>query len=597
MLSSEMTKVQPLKVEQNFDISTITNLASLLWSRAEHSPDNVAYIYIVDGEDDAMTITYSELHHQACQIALAIKDRALGQDKALLLYGPGLDFIAAFFGSIYAGIIAIPTYMPPRQKKIENIKAIMSDAETSIILCSGEIQREIESHIQNNGEAFDAIWINSESTHCYNPDQWLEPLRRSDDIAFFQYTSGSTDNPKAVMVTHANIMANELVIKQAFRHDNETIGLGWLPHYHDMGLIGNILQTIYIGRPCILMSPFHFIQKPLRWLQAISRYRATSSGGPNFAFELCISKIKEQDKHNLDLSCWKLAFTGAEIIRQETLDRFSKAFEACGFDKNAFYPCYGLAESTLFVSGRPLNSNDSSNMIDENCNPVKSSPILNPDDSILEPVSCGNSWDKHCMEIVNPDTMEKCDQGQIGEIWVHGPSVAKGYWRRAEQTEKIFKAKLKYETDKSYLRTGDLGFKRNNNLYITGRLKDLMIIRGQNYHPYDIERTVANSSAALVSNGGAIFAVQIQNEEKVVILQEVERNHLKSINHEHTVSQIRSEVLRHHGLRVFAVALLKPVTIPKTSSGKIMRYKCRQLYIENSLAHIYAWEENRGTEI
>jgi len=592
-----MTKAMAEGVKPNFDLSTITDLVSLLRTRAEFFPNNDAYRYIVDGEEETRAITYLELHHQACRVAMAIKDRDLGYDKALLLFAPGLEFITAFFGSLYAGIIAIPTYMPPRLKKIDNIKAIMSDAETSIILCTAEIQHEIETYFQNNGGSINAIWINSETTQYYSPVEWVEPIRRSDDIAFFQYTSGSTDNPKAVMVTHANIMANELVIKQAFRHDNETIGLGWLPHYHDMGLIGNILQTMYIGRPCILMSPYHFIQKPLRWLQAISRFRATSSGGPNFAFELCISKIKEQDKINLDLSCWKLAFTGAEIIRQETLDRFSKAFESCGFKQTSLYPCYGLAESTLFVSGRHPNPQTGNSTADETCNKINRSPTNNTNNSTLDPVSCGNTWDKHCLEIVNPKTMERCIQGQIGEIWVHGPSVAKGYWRRVEQTEMTFKAKLKSETEKSYLRTGDLGFKRNNNLYITGRLKDLMIIRGQNYHPHDIERTVANSSIALASNGGAIFAVDIKNEEKVVILQEIERNHLKSINHEHTVMQIRNEVLRHHGLRVYAVALLKPVTIPKTSSGKIMRYKSRQLYLENQIPHIYSWQESIGATV
>lgn len=581
------TYIPSIKPEQGHGLAT---LVDLLRFRATQQPDEVAYIFLLDGEHETEEVTYGQLDRAARRIASSLERFKLESPAAVLLYNPGLEFISAFFGCLYAGVIAIPTYLPPRQKKMEGIYSILSDAGAKLILTSLDLVEDLRQHSEVVDQAMDIIWQATDWLKQGHEEDWIFPSISKDSYAFFQYTSGSTHSPKGVMVTHDNILENEAVIRQAFRHDDQTIGLGWLPHYHDMGLIGNILQTMFIGRPCVLMSPFHFIQRPARWLKAISHFKATSSGGPNFAYELCVRKVRQEQLSELDLSTWKVAFTGAEAIRWETLQRFSEKFSSCGFDPASFYPCYGLAESTLFVTGSRNRRGFITKHIRKDG--LRLNKVICTDASSAESITligCGNAWMNHQVLIVDPDERVGCESDRIGEIWIRGSSIAKGYWNRSDQTEYAFSAYLSDSGDGPFLRTGDLGFIQDDNLFITGRIKDIIIIRGQNYYPHEIEVTVEKSCDGLSPNGGAAFSIEAGGEERLVIVQEVERTYLKQLDFDQVVEVVRSRVLAAHGLRLHSLVLIKPVTIPKTSSGKVKRGSCRTAYLGDHLAVVHTW--------
>jgi acyl-CoA synthetase (AMP-forming)/AMP-acid ligase II len=366
-------------------------------------------------------------------------------------------------------------------------------------------------------------WLSTDDLEENLRDEWQRPVLTGDTPAFLQYTSGSTSQPKGVIVSHANLLHNEELIQQAFSQTESSVIVGWLPLYHDMGLIGNVLQTLYVGAQCVLMSPAAFLQSPFRWLQAISYAKATTSGGPNFAYDLCVRKISEEQRAQLDLSSWKVAFNGAEPIRPATLERFTEAFAPCGFNAEAFHPCYGLAEATLFVTGKAAGSPraQSFNVAELVKNRVVSSGGNGTENKRL--VSCGVSFGEQTVVVVNPETRIEADTDEVGEIWVAGPSIAGGYWNQPEATRQTFHAQLAGDTQKKFLRTGDLGFVFDGELYVTGRLKDLIIIRGLNHYPQDIEQTVEQSHAALRPGCGAAFSVEIEGEEKLVVVQEVQR--------------------------------------------------------------------------
>lgn len=386
------------------------------------------------------------------------------------------------------------------------------------------------------------------------------------------------------MVSHGNLLHNLSVIYKCFEHTNNSIFISWLPHYHDMGLIGGILQPIYGGFPAILMAPVAFIQKPIRWLMTISRYKATTSGAPNFAYDLCVNKIKPEKLASLDLSSWEISFNGGEPVRAQTLERFAQTFASCGFRKQAFYPCYGMAENTLFTSGGLKAEPPIIRFVKEtelSQNRVVLLDELSVDSQAI--VSCGRNWSSQKIIIVNPDSLTKCGDGEVGEIWVSGKSVAQGYWQKPEQTQQTFNASLSGTKEEPFLRSGDLGFLLSDELFITGRIKDLIIIRGQNHYPQDIELTVQKSNPALRPNFGAALSVEIKGEEKLVIVQEVERTYLRNLDVQKVVGDITQAVTVEHGLQVYATVLVKTGSIPKTSSGKIQRYACRTAFLNGSL--------------
>ena len=539
------------------------NIIEILNEHSVNKPDNTAYIFLGNGKEESDRLSYGELAEKAKSIASYLQDYQ--GERALLLYPSGLEFICSFFGCLYAGVIPTPAYLPRRNQKLSRLLSIVKNADAKLALTNDSNLQKLQKRWQEETTFTNLKWIATD-TITQNSNECNLPLIKPDDLAFLQYTSGSTGNPKGVMVSHKNLMYNEEMIKCGFSHSQKTIFVGWLPLFHDMGLIGNMLQPMYLGIPSILMPPLYFLQKPIRWLKAISKYKATTSGGPNFAYNLCLEKIKPEQLENIDLSSWDVAFNGAEPIQAKTLKQFSEKFSSYGFKKEAFYPCYGMAETTLFVTGgntkNPPNIDEKSNI-----------------------VGCGNSWLEQEIMIVNPDTLIPCEDGEIGEIWISGNNVAQGYWQKEQETQETFCGKISSidNSQKTFLRTGDLGFLRNKELYVTGRLKDIIIIRGENHYPHDLEITAQESHPALESNSGAAFTIDIDGGEKLIIVQEVKRSYLRKIDITEVIGNIKQAITANYALKVYDIVLIKPVSIPKTSSGKIQRYICRQKYLNKTL--------------
>ncbi len=560
------------------------NLLDILTYRAQHQPDKEAYIFLQDGETESARLTYGELHKQASSVASHLQ--SFQGERALLLYPSGLEFIKTFFGCLYAGIVPVPVYPPRRNHKLSRLLSIINDAQAKVALTTTSILADIEKRWTHDAQ-LDQLKLIATNTIESNLKEFVPQSISANSLAFLQYTSGSTGNPKGVMVTHGNIIHNQQIIRDAFGHSEKSIVVGWLPLFHDMGLIGHVLQPIYVGFPSILMPPVKFLQKPIRWLKAISKYKATTSGGPNFAYDLCVSKVCQEDLIDLDLNSWDLVYSGAEPVRTQTLEQFSQKFASSGFKYNAFYPCYGMAETTLFATGGYKNQSpviQGIKAIDLEQSLAVETEISSPESR--EFVGCGHPHMGTSVIIVNPESLSCCSPEQVGEIWVSSPSVAAGYWNHPDATKGTFQAYVKDTGEGPFLRTGDLGFLKNGELFVTGRLKDVIIIRGRNYYPQDIELTVEKSHRGLQTNSGAAFSVEVQAEERLVVVQEVERNYVRKLNTEEVVSAISQAVSQEHELAIDTIVLLKPGSIPKTSSGKIQRSICRQKFIDGSMENM-----------
>jgi len=571
--------------ESFFNVDSVCTLVDILHSRALYQPDKKAFTFLLDGETEESSLTYRELDLQARAIATRLQNLGASGDRALLIYPPGLEFIAAFFGCLYAGVVAVPAYPSRRNQSLSRLQSIVADAGATIALTTKTVLSNVERQFTQSPTLQALHWLATDNIASHLAPAWHKPPISSDTLAFLQYTSGSTGTPKGVIVSHGNLLHNEQMIQQAMQHTEKTIFVGWLPLFHDMGLIGNVLQPLYLGIPCILMSPVAFLQRPLRWLQAISRYKATTSGGPNFAYELCVSKITNEQRETLDLSSWDVAFNGAEPVRAETLERFATAFEPYGFRREAFYPCYGMAETTLLVSGGlkaalPVLTTVQGDALEQN--QVVSASGEN--DEVRTLVGCGQTLLEQQIVIAHPDTLTRCQPPFVGEIWVSGNSVAQGYWNRPEETQTTFQAYLADTGEGPFLRTGDLGFLQEGELFVTGRLKDLIIIRGRNHYPQDIELTVEQSHPVLQQGCTAAFSVEVNGQERLVVACEVERTSRRNLDVDEVVGAIRKAVLEQHDLEVYGVLLLKTGTVPKTSSGKIQRHGCKAGFLAESLS-------------
>ncbi|MEZ4701132.1 MAG: aminotransferase class I/II-fold pyridoxal phosphate-dependent enzyme [Rhodothermales bacterium] len=561
-----------------------SSLVDILRWRALHQPDRLAYTFLIDGEIEGDRYTYAELDRRVRSIAARLQQLNAAGERVLLLYPAGLDYIAAFFGCLYAGAIAVPAYPPRRNRSMSRIEGIVGDADARITLTNDLIVGDIAARFAEDEALKDMTVISTDTIGLELAEAWTDPGVDANTIAFLQYTSGSTGTPKGVMVSHGNLLHNERQMEAAFGTSGDSVVVGWLPLYHDMGLIGNILNPLYLGYPCYFMAPVAFLQKPVRWLEAISRYRATISGGPNFAYDLCARKIAPEHRAGLDLSSWVTAYNGAEPVASDTLDRFIQTFEPYGFAATGFSPCYGLAEATLFVAGNPHHSpvhllNVRGTALEQNKVILAKGKV--DDERTL--VSCGQTWLDQTVQIVDPDTGVRRPDGAVGEIWVSGPSMAQGYWKRQEESERTFRATLAETPGVSYMRTGDLGFVQAGHLYVTGRLKDLIIIRGRNHYPQDIEKTIEESHAALEHGAAAAFSITADGQEKLAVAIEVKRTHMRGLNVEEVARAIRKAVSLVHELQVQAIVLLKPKSLPKTSSGKIQRHAARSGYLAGTL--------------
>jgi amino acid adenylation domain-containing protein len=544
-----------------------------------------AFTFTEDGETATATLTYRELDRHSRAIASQLQDLKLKGKCALLLYPPGLDYVAAFFGCLYAGVIAVPAYPPRNQRNTPRIQAIVADAQPAIVLTTTKIKSQIQ-FLAEKVDLNHLRWLNTDTIDESLASSWQQPDINRDTIAFLQYTSGSTGTPKGVILTHGNLLHNAAMTYDLMGHSSSSKFVSWLPTYHDMGLIGGILQPLYGGFSCILMPPSAFLARPYRWLKAISDYRGTTSGAPNFAYQLCIEKVTSEQLESLDLSSWSVAFNGAEPIRANILEEFHAKFAQCGFQRKAFYPCYGMAEATLMISGgyqadSPVFKTICGNALESNR--VVEVSISNKNARTF--VGCGQSLPEQQIIIVNPETLTRCKPNEVGEIWVSGASVGQGYWHRLAETEQTFLATPLFETSReAFLRTGDLGFVDNGEVFITGRAKDLIIIRGRNLYPQDIELTVEASHPSLRLGSGAAFSVDVANEERLVVVVELEFR--AQPNLEEAVSAIRQGVIREHEIEAYGVVLIKPGSIPKTSSGKIKRRATRKEFLGNELKAI-----------
>jgi acyl-CoA synthetase (AMP-forming)/AMP-acid ligase II/aryl carrier-like protein len=555
-----------------------SSIVELLKVRSAQNPDRAAYTFLTEGETSRLT--FSQLDARARAIGTALQSANCVGGRALLLFPPGLEFITAFLGCLYAGAVAVPAYPPRKKRGLDRLTAIARDAAPDLILTTSSLAPTIQTWAAQTSDHKNIRVLPADLVPDSEAQSWRDFSVQPDALAFLQYTSGSTGSPRGVMVTHGNIVANEEMIRRAFDQSESSIIVSWLPLYHDMGLIGGVLQPLYVGASCILMSPVSFLQRPRRWLEVIDEWRATTSGGPNFAYDLCVRKISPAECDGLDLSTWRVAFNGAEPVRKETIDRFAERFGRCGFRRTAFYPCYGLAEATLFVTGGdveagPRLASVSAAAMQEN----RIVASLEDDGKTL--VGCGRPWMDHEVLIVDPETQVPCSPGSVGEIWVAGPSVAGGYWNRPEESRRDFEARL-FTDEGLYLRTGDLGFFHDGHLFITGRLKDLIIVRGRNFYPHDIEYTVERCHPSLRPGCGAAVSLTVENEERVVVVQETDRG-LDESDAEVVIEIIRGAVAQEHELFLHDVVLIRAGSIPKTSSGKIQRHACREAYIEGTL--------------
>jgi acyl-CoA synthetase (AMP-forming)/AMP-acid ligase II len=563
------------------------SLVHLLMARANQQPNQIAYTFLLDGEDRSISISYGELDRRARELGSLLQGLKLTGERAILMYPSGLEFIIAFLGCLYAGVIAVPAYPPRKNQSLERLQAIVSDCQAKEVLTTTAIKNSLETSIAHYPELVPFHWLATDNLPILFGSLPNFPEVGLDTLAFLQYTSGSTGSAKGVMVSHGNLLHNQEMLRQAWQNTERSVFVSWLPLFHDMGLIGAILQALYVGFPCVLLSPLDFLQKPARWLQAISHYGATISGSPNFAYDLCTYKVTPEQMDNLDLSLWQVAFNGAEPVQAETIKAFSKKFAPCGFREEAFYPCYGMAEATLFVSGGQkerlpiLKTVDAEALADNEV-------ILSTGGATKTLVGCGWAWNDQIVRIVDPDTFQVCPAGRVGEIWVSGASIAKGYWNHVEKTAETFHARTALTGEGPFLRTGDLGMIDEwGELFIMGRLKDTIVIRGRNHYPQDIEHTVERSHPALRAGGGAAFTLESDREEKLVIVQEVERTQIRKVDPDQVVANIREAIAARHGLQVHAIELIKPCSLPKTSSGKVQRARCRAKFIQGTLDRLF----------
>ncbi|MEW6367287.1 MAG: amino acid adenylation domain-containing protein [Acidobacteriota bacterium] len=564
-------------------------LLELLKSRARSQPDQRAYTFQTDGASEELHLTYAELDRRARAVAAKLQSLGAPGGRAMLLYPPGLDYIAAFFGCLYADVAAVPVYPPRPNRPMSRFLAIFEDAQAGVALTTSAILPVVDAVL---GRDEKTNWIATDETPGDLAQTWDEPPVRGDTLAFIQYTSGSTSSPKGVMLTHANLLHNLDTTYHAFGITPGSRAVIWLPPYHDMGLIGGILQPLYGGFPAVLMSPMTFLQQPYRWLHAVSRHRATVSGGPNFAYDLCVRKITAEQRATLDLSSWVAAFNGAEPIRPETIDLFTKTFEPCGFRREAFYPCYGLAEGTLIVSGGsvadpPVVKGFRPDALAQH----HAAECAISDANARKLVSSGRAVGRQRIVVVDPETLITLEPGGVGEVLVSGPSIARGYWNRPDETARTFAAFLSSNADGPFLRTGDLGFLHDGELFITGRIKDLIIIRGRNHYPQDIEATVEKCHPAIRPGCAAAFSVEADEEERLVVATEIKREH-RGEDLVDVIDAIRQAITEEHEIQLHAAVLLRPGSLPKTSSGKVQRHACRAAFLVGELEAAGEWKES-----
>jgi acyl-CoA synthetase (AMP-forming)/AMP-acid ligase II len=572
---------------------TRLSIVQILRWRARADPDAIAYTFLADGGNNASSLTWAQLDRRAHAIGARLREEnALGR-PVLIALPSGLAFVESLFACWYAGAIAVPASLPQRAHLERRLRAIIGDsgAEHAMAARGGW-----SADARNAGWMKGLRWIDTDGSIDVSPASAptsaapahsLLTASQGEQTALLQYTSGSTGEPRGVIISHRNLAHNSAMIAAACGHQTGEVIAGWLPLFHDMGLIGLIVQAVAAGTRCVFMPPERFLMRPWLWLQMISDYRACSSPAPNFAYDLCVAKVSDDHKRRLDLSAWRNALNGSEPVRGTTLDRFAAAFGSCGFNSRAFFPCYGLAESTLFATGpgpeRTRSRRSSSAQMLHNHEPGGY-------------VGCGRPYGDTQIAVVDPATFVELPQGIVGEIWLSGTSIARGYWKNDVASGETFGARLAAQiplridqssrATSTWLRTGDLGFQAGGELFITGRLRDLIIIAGRNVFPIDIERTVEAAEPAVAA--AAAFGGDIEGAEQLIVAAEIHRGSVPSIHQEIVRGRIRAAIGAEHDLVPYEITLLRPGGIPRTSNGKISRRTARQAYLDRTLAALEA---------
>jgi len=567
------------------------DIIRLFERNCQNHAEKVIYYYLEDGLNETSRITFREMNSRAKAIAAALQGKYKKGDRALMLFPTGIEFIVSLFGCFYSGIIGVPAYPPRKNRLFGRFEAIVNDCRPSLILTTKKIMEDLLKNFAEEECLKGLSFLVYEDVDAGMESLWQDPGIHPDDLALLQYTSGSTGTPNGVMVTHANLMHNSAFIKQAFGHDENAFGVNWLPGFHDMGLIGALMQPPYLGATNVIIPPNAFLLRPMNWLRAISKYRATTAGGPNFAFDFCVDRLKPEELEGVDLSCVRPFYCGAEPVRRDTFERFAKTFQPYGFNPSQIYPCYGMAESVLIVTGGGLY--DDPVYLSVSAREIEKGKVVlsmenNPEAKTF--VSCGYPWQGTTVKIVHPESFIVNPPGEVGEIWVAGPSVAAGYWNKPEETGRTFGARLSDTGEGPFLRTGDLGFIHEGHLFITGRIKDLIIIRGLNHYPHDIEHTATGAYEALQSGSIAAFSVDEAGEERLALVCEIRRTHLRDLDAEAVFDALRQAITDVHQIQVYAIALIRTNTLPKTSSGKIQRLATKKEYLQNELDIIATWK-------
>jgi len=566
--------------------SEFSSFVDVLRRCAAEQPDDPAYIFLPDRGGQRLSLTFAELYARAEAVAMRLAEQAKIGDRAVLLFGPGLDFIVAFFACLLAGVIAVPMMVPRRVSSSDASAAVLADCVPRFAMTRRDLltitRPDLTERFQTN--RLDWVFVDTCAVGSVERQNPL-PLAGRDDIAFLQYTSGSTSTPKGVVVKHGNLIENSEMIRITFGNTRRSTHVSWVPLYHDMGLILNALQSLYVGALCVLMTPVGFMQRPLSWLRAIHDYRAEVAGGPNFSFDLCVRRHRSEELQGIDLSCWKVAVNGAEHVRANTIERFASTFAPYGFDAKTILPAYGMAEATLLISANRRGTGANTRKVDRDALQRNQIVASAPEQDPLVLVGCGRQLSGERLAIVDPETRTPLGPALVGEVWVAGPHIAAGYWRNAEATSSVFRARMVSGGGQCWLRTGDLGFlDEDGELYIAGRIKDLIIIRGINHYPQDIEETVQNCHAALRRHCGAVFSVPDQeDEEQLVVVQEVERSFRRGIATDEIAATIREAIAREHELATREVVLIRTGSLPKTTSGKVQRQLTRQMFLTGAL--------------
>ena len=553
-------------------------LIDLLRDRAAAQPDAMAFTYLEAGDEDASTLTWAEVERRSRAIAAAVQARVRTGERVLIMLPPGIEFVPAFFGVVYAGGIAIPVYPPAGSRGDRGsarLRGVIPDADVALVISSRSIQARARVLHAMVPELASVPSLDLEDIDEAMAEAWRVPACGADAIALLQYTSGSTSAPRGVMVSHGNLLDNLAQSAALAQHDGDSLSVSWLPVNHDMGLIDGVLQPVFSGFPAYLMAPAAFLQRPARWLQAISRFGATHSGGPNFAYELCARRVSDAERDTLDLATWRIAFNGSEPVRRPTLEAFHRRFAASGFRWEAFRPAYGLAESTLLVTSSPPGEGPAFFEVEPGRSLVGSG-VVNGSPRI---------------RIVDPSTHTTVRDGAVGEIWVAGSSVALGYWNRPFETAATFRAFLA-DGDGPYLRTGDLGCVVDRRLFVTGRLKDLLIVRGVKHYPQEVEATAETAHPILRPGGCAACAVEDRGEERVALVAEVvSRPVVSEIDYEAAMTAVRAAVSEAHQVALASVSLVPAGTLPRTTSGKLQRFLCREALAAGAFDALASWRE------